>query len=133
MINFRLLNSEIGRRVRLDMVTVARKKKKMLPSLYVHCSLYAEGFDNYSMLLFVLENIPDLSATSYPPKGSEETYLCFASTRRPHMLAPKMKKIMNNGLLRFIHLSSRWTLILEDYTKGKIEERFFYMFPLRPK
>jgi len=142
-INFRLFNSEIGKQVGLDPVTVARRKKKIVPSLYIHYPIFAEAHDNYSMLLFVLENVPDvgrvvtllsdLSATSYLLKGSEETYLCFASTRRPHILAPKMKKIMSNELLGFVHLSSRWTPILEDYQKGKIEERFFYMFPLRSK
>ncbi|MBU7026564.1 MAG: AsnC family protein [Theionarchaea archaeon] len=141
-INFRLFNSEIGKQVGLDPVTVARRRKKMLLSLYVHYPLYAEGFDNYSMLLFILEDpnlegvltlLSDLSATSYLLKGGKGTYLCFASTRRTHALSSKMRKITKNESLGFAHLSSRWKPVLDDYEKGKIEERLFYMFPLRSK
>jgi hypothetical protein len=141
-VNFRLYNSEIGKQVGLDPVTVARRKKKMLQSLYIHYPMYAGGYDNYSMLLFVLED-PDiegvltllsgLSATSYLLKGSKGTYLCFASTRRTHTLTAAMRKTMKDESLGFAHLSSRWTPILDDYEKGKIEERFFYMFPLHSK
>ena len=142
-INFRLYNSEIGKQVNLNPVTIARRKEKMLPSLYIHYPVYAEGFDNYSMLLFILKDIPDiervlallsdLSATSYLLKGSKGEYLCFASTRRTHAFASKMRKITQDESLGFAHLSSRWRPLLEDYEKGKIEERFFYMFPPHPK
>ena len=141
-VNFRLYNSEIGKQVRLDPVTVARRRKKMLPSLIVHYPIYAEGFDNYSMILFVLEEdidtekllslLSDLSGTSYLLRGSKGKYLCFASTRN-RTFTVEMRKIMKNESLRFAHLSRKWTSILDDYEKGKIEERFFYMFPPQPK
>jgi hypothetical protein len=142
-VNLRLYNSEIGRQVELDPVTVARRRKKMLPSLYIHYPVYAEGRDNYSMMLFVLEDgadvkrvvnlLSDLSATSYLLKGSTGTYLCFATTRRPHVLAPEMRKIAKNKSLGFLHLFSKWFPILDDYEKEKVEERFFYMFPPHSK
>ena len=142
-VNFRLYNSEIGKQVKLDPVTIARRRKKMLPSLIVHYSLYAEGLDNYHVLLFVLEDdfdmkellslLSDLSATSYLLKGNKGEYLCFASTRRSRTLSSKMRKFVKNESLRFVHLSRRWTPILDDYEKGKIEERFFYMFPPQSK
>lgn len=142
-VNFRLYNSEIGKQVNLNPVTVARRKEKMLPSLYVHYPVYAGGFDNYSMLLFVLEHISDmervldllsdLSAISYLLKGDKGTYLCFASTRRTHTLASKMRKITGDDSLGFAHLSSRWTSLLEAYEGGKIKERFFSMFSPRSK
>ena len=138
-INFRLYNSEIGRQVGLDPVTVARRKEKMLPSLHVHYPLYAEGHDNYSTLFFILEDIPDLnkllnllsdlSATSYLVGGSRGIYLCFASTRQTFAFTSKMRDVIQSESLGFAHPSSRWTPILEDYEKRKIEERFFYMFP----
>ncbi|MBU7028942.1 MAG: hypothetical protein HXS48_18555 [Theionarchaea archaeon] len=139
-VNFRLYNSEIGKQVGVDPVTVARRKKKILPSLYIHYPVFAEGRDNYSTLLFVLEDVDvervvgllsDLSATSYLLKGSKGTYLCFATTRRTHVLAPKIKEAAKNKSLGFLHLFSKWFPILDDYEKGKIEERFFYMFPPR--
>jgi hypothetical protein len=142
-INYRLYNSEIGKQVGISPVTVARRKEKMLPSLHIHYPVYAEGKDNYSVLFFILEDIPDLdkvlnllsdlSATSYLVKGSKGTYLCFASTRRVHILAPKMRKAIGDESLGFSHFSSKWTPILDDYKKEKIEERFFYMFPPRTK
>lgn len=111
----------------------------MLPSLIVHYPLYAEGYDSYSMLLFVLEDgfdmkellclLSDLSGTSYLLKGSKGEYLCFASTRRSRTFSSKMRKIMNDESLKFAYFSSKWTPILDDYEKGEIEERFFYMFP----
>ena len=142
-VNFRLFNSEIGKKVELDPVTVARRKEKMLPSLHVHYPVYAGGHDNYSTLFFILENIPDLdellnllsdlSATSYLVKGSRGTYLCFASTRQTFAFTSKMRKVIQDESLGFAHPSSRWTSILDDYRKGKVEERFFYMFPPRSK
>lgn len=138
-VNFRLYNSEIGKQVGLNPVTIARRRKKMLPSLIVHYPLYAEGYDSYSMLLFVLEDgfdmkellclLSDLSGTSYLLKGSKGEYLCFASTRRSRTFSSKMRKIMNDESLKFAYFSSKWTPILDDYEKGEIEERFFYMFP----
>lgn len=135
-INYRLYNSEIAKKIGLDPVTVARRKKKMLPSLHIYYPVFAEDYNDYSMLLFVLKDnvdsvvqlLSDLSATSYLLKGVKGTYLCFAPTRRPHVLAPKMRKIMDNESLGVVHLSSRWTPVLEDYQKGKVEERFFRMF-----
>lgn len=142
-VNFRLYNSEIGRQVGLDPVTVARRKKKMLPSLYVHYPMYAEGRDNYSMILFILEDIPDLdkllallsdlSATSYLIRGSRGTYLCFALTRKVNTFPLKMREVIEDESLGFIHLSRWWSPILDDYKKGKIEERYFYMFPPHSK
>ena len=140
-VNFRLYNSEIGKQVKLDPVTIARRRKKMLPSLIVHYPIYAEGYDSYHMLLFVLENdfdikkllslLSDLSGTSYLLKGGKGEYLCFASTRRSRTFSSRMRKFMNNESLKFAYFSSKWTPILEDYEKGKVEERFFYMFPPR--
>lgn len=137
-VNFRLYNSEIGRQVGLDPVTVARRRKKMLPSLIVHYPLFAEGHDNYHMLLFILENdfdrrallslLSDLSGMSYVLKGRKGEYLCFASARN-RTFSGDMKRVMKNESLRFAHLWRKWTPILDDYEKGKIEERFFYMFP----
>jgi len=111
-------------------------------SLIVHYPIYAEGFDNYSMILFVLEEdidtekllslLSDQSGTSYLLRGSKGKYLCFASTRN-RTFTVEMRKIMKNESLRFAHLSRKWTSILDDYEKGKIEERFFYMFPPQPK
>ena len=139
-VNFRLYNSEIGRQVGVDPVTVARRKKRILPSLYIHYPVFAEGRDNYSTLLFVLEDVDadrvvgllsDLSATSYLLKGSKGTYLCFASTRRTHTFASKMRKSLQDETLGFIHHSRWWTPLLDDYEKRKIEERFFHMFSPR--
>ena len=142
-VNFRLYNSEIGKKVGLNPVTIARRRKKMLPSLIVHYPLYAEGYDNYSTLLFVLEDdfdmkkllalLSDLSGTSYLLKGSKGKYLCFASTRKSRTFSSKMRKIMNDKSLKFAYFSSKWTPMLDDYEKGKIEERFFYMFPPQSK
>jgi hypothetical protein len=141
-VNFRLYNSEIGKKVGLDPVTVARRRKKMLPSLIVHYPLYAEGFDNYHMLLFILEDdfdmeellslLSDLSGMSYLMKGSKDNYLCFASTRN-RTFSEDMRKTMRNESLKFAHLSRKWTPILDDYQKKKVEERFFYMFPPQPE
>ncbi len=142
-VNLRLYNSEIAKRVRLDPVTVARRRKKMLPSLFIHYPVFAEGRDNYSMLLFVLKDevdvervvdlLSDLSATSYLLKGSTGTYLCFVTTRRIYTFTLRMREILQNETLGFAHHSKRWTPLLDDYEKGKIEERFFYMFPPRTK
>lgn len=142
-VNFRLYNSEIGKQVGLDPVTVARRKKKMLPSLYVHYPMYAEGRDNYSTILFILEDTPDLdkllaslsdlSATSHLIRGSKGTYLCFASTRRTHPFISKMREVTQNESLKFVHPSRWWNPILDDYEKGKVEERYFYMFPPHSK
>ncbi len=142
-VNFRLYNSEIGRRVRLDPVTVARRKEKMLPSLHIHYPVYAEGHDNYSTLFFVLEDVSsldellsllsDLSATSYLIKGSKGTYLCFAKVRQIYAFASKMREVVQDESLGFVHPSRCWTPIVDDYEKGKIEERFFYMFPPHSK
>ena len=142
-VNFRLYNSEIGKKVGMDPVTIARRRKKMFPSLIVHYPLYAEGFDNYHMLLFILENefdmkellslLSDLSGMSYLLKGSEGKYLCFASTKRSRTFSSKMKKIISDKSSKFAYFSSKWTPILDDYENGKIEERFFYMFPPRIK
>lgn len=141
-VNFRLYNSEIGKKVGLNPVTIARRRKKMLPSLIVHYPLYAEGCDNYSMILFILEDdfdmkellslLSDLSGTSYLLKGSKEKYLCFASTRN-RTFTVDMRRIMKNKSLKFAHLSQKWTPMLDDYQKGKIEERLFYMFPPQSK
>lgn len=142
-INFRLYNSEIGRQVGLDPVTVARRKEKMLPSLHIHYPLYAEGHDNYSTLFFILKDIPDLkdlltllsdmSGTSYLVRGTKEMFLCFAKTRQTHAFSSKMRKVIRDESLGFAHPTKWWTPILDDYEKGKIEERFFYMFSPHPK
>jgi hypothetical protein len=141
-VNFRLYNSEIGKQIGVDPVTIARRRKKMLPSLVVHYPLYAEGYDNYHMILLILENdfdkkellslLSDLSGTSYLLRGSKRKYLCFASTRN-RTFTVDMRKLVKNESLRFAHLSRKWTPILDDYQKEKIEERLFYMFPPQPK
>lgn len=142
-VNFRLFNSEIGKKVDLNPVTVARRKEKMMSSLHVHYPVYADGHNNYTTLFFILEDIPDpkrlqtllsdLSATSYLIKGSKGTHLCFVWVRQIHAFFAKMKKVIQNNSLGTAHFSSKWTPLLDDYKKGKIEERLFYMFPPRPE
>jgi len=36
---------------------------------------------------------------------------------------------MKDESLKFAYFSSKWTPLLDDYEKGKIEERLFHMFP----
>lgn len=94
-----------------------------------YVSLYFSFFTDY--YTFLMKFFSRNSGTSFLIRGKNNRTFLFINTTMPGWILRAMEYFEDIGIVRtmlFYYLQKKWDPILEDFSLGKIPEKYFWMF-----
>jgi len=143
-VNYRMSHTDLGRLIGKAPQTAYRRR--MFIDQFVRVDLiFIRGSESYEMLFFSFQTkypgffidvLSKNTAISYLVQTGAGRTICFVNTTIPRIVNDAMSRFENTGIiqdLKRMQMTNRWDPILEDYAKGVILERYFWMFKIGVK
>jgi hypothetical protein len=144
-VNYRMGHSDLARLIGKAPQTAYRRRMFIDQFICMDYPIFIGGSDSYEMLFFSFETkypgffidiLSKNTAISYLIQTEAGRTICFINTTIPKTVNNAMRGYEDTGIihdLKRIQMTNRWDPILEDYTKGVIPERYFWMFKIGVK
>jgi len=141
-VNYRMSHTDLGRLIGKAPQTAYRRRKFIDQFIHVDYPIFIGGSESYELLFFSFQTkypsffvdvLSKNTAISYVIQTEAGRTVCFINTTIPRIVNDAMSKYENMGTiqdLKKMQMTNRWDPILEDYTKGIIPERYFWMFKI---
>lgn len=143
-VNYRMSYTDLGKLIQKSPQAAYRRKLIINESVIIHYPIFIGSLPSYELLFFSFETkYPSFfievfsrnTGMSYLIQASKRTTL-FVNTTVPRMVNSAMSRYEDAGIvhnLKKIHMHNYWDHIVEDFKKGSILERYFYMFKIGNK
>lgn len=143
-VNYRMSYTDLGKLIQKSPQAAYRRKLIINESVIIHYPIFIGGLPLYELLFFSFETkypsffvevLSKNTGMSYLIQTSKRTTL-FVNTTVPKVVNSAMSRYEDTGIihdLRRMYLHNYWDPIVEEYMKGAIPERYFYMFRIGNK
>jgi len=143
-VNYRMSYTDLGKLLQKSPQAAYRRKLIINEAVIIHYPIFIGGLSSYELLFFSFETryptfFVDVFAKntgmSYLIQTPERTTL-FVNTTAPKVVNSALSRYEDTGIicnLRRMYLHNYWDPFMEDYVKGSIPERYFYMFKIGNK
>ncbi len=140
-VNFRMTHTDLAKLLKVSPQTAYRRRMLIDESIVVHYPIFIGGWKPYEFLFssfetkypsFFIDILSKNTSVSYVVE-TENTTTCFINTIIPTIVEDAMDKYEENGIIsnmRRMRMYNRLDPILEDYKKGIIAEKYFWMFKI---
>ncbi len=140
-VNYRMTHSDLARLLKISPQTAYRRRMLIDKFVVVHYPLFIGGWKLYEFLFlsfetkypsFFIDVLKRNSGVSYVVKTERSTAL-FVNTTIPGILEDAMDRYEETGIIcnmKRMRMYHRVDPLLEDYKKGLIPERYFWMFKI---
>lgn len=143
-VNYRMSYTNLGKLIKKSPQAAYRRKLIINESVIIHYPIFIGGLPLYELLFFSFK-------TKYPSffvevfsKNTGMSYLIETPKRTTLFVNTTVPKVVNNAMSRYedtgiihdlrrMHIHNYWDPIAEDYMKGSIPEKYFYMFKIGSK
>lgn len=141
-INYRLSLTEMARQLDVSRTTIKRKKELIKEFAYIHYPTFIHSRPNYTRILssfhteypgYIEKMFQNVSATCYL-FGNREKTLLFINTTLPSYAIEVLEELEERAIIEDLNTEivvRSWNRVEEEYRRGKISEKFFWMFKKR--
>ena len=144
-VNYRMAHTDLGKLMGKSPQTAYRRRMFIDHSIYVDYPLFIRGSESYEMLFFSFQTKYPLFFVDILSKNTAISYLvqteagrtaCFINTTIPKTVHDAMSTYEHAGIIQDVkrmQMTNRWDPLLDEYTKGVIPEKYFWMFKIGNK